>query len=896
MRRPYFILSLFCILLTLTALTPQSALAEGEPTPEPVLPPWITGQNSEVSSGSAPESAAEPSGVVVDSPGLVGIAPQENPVAAVELVQLAVPQRYQEPDDPTCGAAALGMALEFLSLSEGGEAPGTEALIKDLDASGFLYEAGTGVEELAYLARAYGYRGASPFHGWSLEKLAGELAAGRPAVVSLGLNGENQPGHFVTLTGMAADGSWVRYNDPVLGEQTLSAEEFLAAWGAQGYSGLTVHKGALAAASDPLLPWMGLLGAVSTLAVLSRHYPLGNDLKKLLSAIQGSLGSSTRLGLGGRIDGPGSGGGGSLIRVPIYETQLVRKGNKTIEVEEKVYDTQRIPVGSHQETYTVPKHETIQVQVGTRPVSKTVPNYVWKDIQVGYKQVTEKVKITKYRNETYMVWGKRTTKVPVYKNVKYVKYYKYQSVKKTRWVRQGWRLVKQTYYTTKKVPVYGTKKVQTGWKNQTSYGWITKTRQVPYTDYKTVTKTVPDYKRMRVQQGTKTITEEIPVYQNKKIQVGYETKTRTVTDYREYKYPVGTKTVTKIVPNFEEEQVVVGYKYVPAEDKSTSSSGPSSTASTQTGWSSKPVYNILPPQDDPDPVLEDVPGLFEDPLGWFQSSLINAGRQNDNIKNAIIKTNDIVDTFNQSSVAGFFREHTSETDAALMAAAVALPDPFGPVDEGVVALGITLKVLGKATLFAGGAIVVDAVTEFARKNWQDPKKFDYSRQKQDLNKYMNDAPQPPESDPIKPLFGGKTVLGAKEAAVTLAGLLKTSSGFSKVVAIINAITFGAMYVFKHISDKVKPDNYNPELDYGLTDIFTPTQLSPSTISPTPSPTATPSPTMTPTPSPTATPSPTMTPTETPMETPTSTPSPTIATSVTGIQSTMEENLATTSSD
>ena len=76
MRRPYFLLSLFCILLTLTALTPHSASAEGEPTPEPVQAPWITGQNTDVTTGSEPASAAEPAGEVVDSPGLVGLAPQ----------------------------------------------------------------------------------------------------------------------------------------------------------------------------------------------------------------------------------------------------------------------------------------------------------------------------------------------------------------------------------------------------------------------------------------------------------------------------------------------------------------------------------------------------------------------------------------------------------------------------------------------------------------------------------------------------------------------------------------------------------------------------------------------------------------------------------------------------
>jgi hypothetical protein len=521
MRRHLFYLSLICILLTFTALTPQSVLAGGDPTPtpQPIQPPLITGHNTRVTTGSGAESELESSGMAesyplgIDSPGLIDLAPQDDTAMAGELVQLAVPQRYQDPNDPTCGAAALGMALEFLSLSEDGSVPDSVTLIKDLESSGFLYDTGTGVEELAYLARAYGYRGASPFHGWTLEGLAGQLAAGQPVVVSLGLNGSSQPGHFVTVTGMASDGSWVRYNDPVLGEQTVSAEEFLASWGAQDYSGLTIQKGALAAASDPLLPWMGLLGAVSTLAVLTKYYPLGNNFKKLLSAIQGAMGNPSRKGLGGKLE-------------PVYEWKQVQDGTKL------VTDT-----------------------------SKKIPDYGTRWVQQGWKTITDYSKKI-YEYGTRMVQqGWKTVKD--YGN----KIYEYG----TRMVQQGWKTVKDY---GKKIYEYGTRWVNKGLKKVTSWvkgiwGWFKKTKWVPkmvkekfVKGWHYATKKVPKMVKETFVKGWHYATKKVPNMIKETFVKGWHYATKKVPKMVKETFVKGWHYATKVVPNFTWKKVQVGWKGV----------------------------------------------------------------------------------------------------------------------------------------------------------------------------------------------------------------------------------------------------------------------------------------------------------------------------------------------
>jgi hypothetical protein len=122
-----------------------------------------------------------------------------HPVTHPELDPIHVRLRRQDPSDVSCGIQALGMALEPL---EGG-APSDTAMLEFLDSNGYLYDFGTGVEELALAAQAFGYEGSMAFHNWHIEDLRNELDSGHPVVIDLGANRSEQPGHFVTLTGIS---------------------------------------------------------------------------------------------------------------------------------------------------------------------------------------------------------------------------------------------------------------------------------------------------------------------------------------------------------------------------------------------------------------------------------------------------------------------------------------------------------------------------------------------------------------------------------------------------------------------------------------------------------------------------------------------------------------------
>ena len=199
------------------------------------------------------------------------------PASVPSFPTLSLPLRYQDPSDASCGVQALGMALSAIP----GSPPTSPALLGFLQGNGMMYDFGTGVEELAFAAQSFGYKGALPFYGGDLSTLASELAESRPVVVSLGAKGEGQPGHFVTVTGISPDGSWIAYNDPTLGEQVLPASEFLRLWGLQGNSGVVVAPALPPAAPDPM-PWValaaGMMALVSTTPLGLRRKGIGGRI------------------------------------------------------------------------------------------------------------------------------------------------------------------------------------------------------------------------------------------------------------------------------------------------------------------------------------------------------------------------------------------------------------------------------------------------------------------------------------------------------------------------------------------------------------------------------------------------------------------------------------------
>ncbi len=89
------------------------------------------------------------------------------------------------------------------------------------------------------------------------------------------------------MTGISPDQKWVSYNDPTLGEQTITAEEFNRLWGLQGNSGVAVRKTVLASETD-LVPWVAF--AATLMAIISQT-PL----------------ALRRMGIGGRLIAAGGG-------------------------------------------------------------------------------------------------------------------------------------------------------------------------------------------------------------------------------------------------------------------------------------------------------------------------------------------------------------------------------------------------------------------------------------------------------------------------------------------------------------------------------------------------------------------------------------------------------------
>jgi hypothetical protein len=68
-----------------------------------------------------------------------------------DFTTLSIPMRYQAAGDVSCGVQALGMALEPLE----DVAPSSAAILDFLSEHQYLYDFGTGVEELAHAAQAF---------------------------------------------------------------------------------------------------------------------------------------------------------------------------------------------------------------------------------------------------------------------------------------------------------------------------------------------------------------------------------------------------------------------------------------------------------------------------------------------------------------------------------------------------------------------------------------------------------------------------------------------------------------------------------------------------------------------------------------------------------------------
>ncbi|MCK5634638.1 MAG: SH3 domain-containing protein, partial [Anaerolineales bacterium] len=401
---------------------------------------------------------------------------------APEFTTIALPLRHQDSADVSCGAQALGMALEPLE----GAAPSSAAILEFLRQHDYLYSFGTGVEELALTAQEFGYAGSVSFHNWSLDDLQTELAAGRPVVIDLGANGVDEPGHFVTLTGISPDSGWVAYSDPLLGERVAPLDEFLSLWALQGNSGVAVAEAPPAPLSPDYAPWTALAAAMmATLA-------LGPSV----------LADVRRRGIGGMLVAKRS-SGGATTHVGIDPPYSAPEGMKWVKGK-AVYETRtRTEIVYHQ----IAKRELQKVQVGTTiervPYTKRilVDNGRW---------------VTDYKTQRYIKGYRNKRILDGYKTQRYVKYYR------TRLYRNRWDFSRRRtpvygykrvpVYRTVRVPIYGTRKVPNG------RHWESKWEYEQYTEYKTVRK--PIYEDQWVTIGYERIPEEKIV--EEQVTVGFQ--------------------------------------------------------------------------------------------------------------------------------------------------------------------------------------------------------------------------------------------------------------------------------------------------------------------------------------------------------------------------------------
>jgi len=495
------------------------------PTPRPterITAPVISGVNPDavLSEGNLgdnlPSGSFDPVGIALPA----GI----DPPLYVELISQsashdnALFDLSRNVEDVNCGPASLSQALKLLDPEEKSLLPTTNQLSDFMTNRGLMYEWGTGVEELVYTAREFGYDGSITFQDWGIEKLTEYLHRGRPLIVSLGINGADRPGHFVTLTGISGDGKWITFQDPAAGESIMSREEFQTLWELQGSAGMIPQKKSSTVQADPMLPWMGLFGVISALA-LTLNQSFGLRESKAFALLRKQLSNSLRKGIGA---GPLPPKDPDVITVPRYETKTVYRGIKKEEVEIPIYETRKVKVGIREIKKKVPQYETRRVQIGVESVPKRIPIYKTKKVQTGTKLVKKEIPVTRYKTKKVMVWKKYTKRVPIYRSI-------------------------------------GSKKIVIGYKNETRWKRIPVTKQIPYQTTKTISIQVPLYKEIRVVSGYKNVTESVPKFGQKQVLAGHKIINETVPIFEDREVQVGTKTVTREMPQYEMVRVVVGY-------------------------------------------------------------------------------------------------------------------------------------------------------------------------------------------------------------------------------------------------------------------------------------------------------------------------------------------------
>jgi ribosomal protein S7 len=498
------------------------------PTPRPterITAPVISGINPDVVLSEGIQGDTHPSDsfnpmeielpLLVQPPDYIDLDSQP----ASNLFPLSSPARNF--NDVNCGPQALSQALAILDPEKNEGAPAANQLTDFLADRGLMYDWGTGVEELVYAAREFGYGGSFLFKNWDFEQLAEYLRKSSPVVVPLGSNGEERSGHFVVLTGISEDGQRIYYQDPGFGVSVLSKSDFRQLWEIQGNAGMIPQTEAPFTA-DPMLPWFGLFGAISALALILK-LPEEIRFPGVIKGLRKKLDNPWRQGIGA---GPLPPEEAEVIRVPRYEVKTVYRGIKTVEVEVPVYVTKRVKVGLRGIKKQVPQYETRRIQVGIERITKRVPVYITQKIRTGTRWVKKEIPVTRYKTKKVLVWKKYTTRVPVYKRIGSKKFIvRYQN--EVRW---------------KKVPVC---------------------KQVPYQSTKTISVQVPVYQETKVISGYKTVTEKVPKFEQKRVLVGHKTIQQTLPVFEDRQVQVGTKTVKREMPVYEKVNVVTGYDELP---------------------------------------------------------------------------------------------------------------------------------------------------------------------------------------------------------------------------------------------------------------------------------------------------------------------------------------------